>query len=71
MITYRRFPTIAFAILTALSSTVVAQQASQMPGDNAALRYWSAFAQMQDSTVPRNKPRGCRRSWTALRLIPM
>jgi len=58
MITYRRFPTIAFAILTALSSTVVAQQASQMPGDNAALRYWSAFAQMQDSTVTAEQAKG-------------
>jgi len=54
MMTYRLF----FAILTALSCTAMAQQATPKPDDNAALRYWSAFAQMQDSNVTPEQVKG-------------
>jgi len=54
MMTYR----LLFAILTVFSSTALAQQASPKPDDNAALRYWSAFAQMQDSTVTPEQAKG-------------
>ena len=38
-------------ILLAALSPLRAEQPGAKPGDNAALRYWSAFAQMQDSAV--------------------
>lgn len=47
-----RLRSIPYLILL-LAATAVpgfAQQRSRL-GDNAALRYWAAFAQMQDSTI--------------------
>jgi hypothetical protein len=41
---------IALCIITALSSPAAAQRASR-PAYNAALRYWMAFAQMNDSPI--------------------
>src|ERR1700722_2205136 len=37
-------------LLAATAAPGIAQQRSRL-GDNAALRYWAAFAQMQDSTI--------------------
>src|SRR5690242_21798729 len=44
------FRCVAFAALAMLAAAAVQApaQTSARPGENAALRYWSAFAQMQD-----------------------
>src|SRR5690348_4215148 len=45
------FHAISFcAIVLVLSASASAQQKTKL-GENAALRYWSAFAQMQDSGI--------------------
>ena len=44
--------TLRFTAMIILSAALVrSASAQQKPGDNAALRYWSAFAQMQDAGI--------------------
>jgi hypothetical protein len=42
---------LSITLVAALSSQSVSAQPKLALGDNAALRYWSAFAQMQDSAI--------------------
>jgi hypothetical protein len=46
----KRIFVIVLSVIGILSSTGAAQE-SQRPADNAALRYWMAFAQMNDSPI--------------------
>jgi hypothetical protein len=49
MIRYRlMLPIVLLIVPLTLAET---SQSAQNPGDNAALRYWSAFAEMQDSAI--------------------
>jgi hypothetical protein len=45
-----RFLSSIFAIVVLSTGAAAAQQKVRL-GDNAALRYWSAFARMQDSAI--------------------
>lgn len=49
MIRYRLM--LPIVLLTMLLTLAEALQSAQNPDDNAALRYWSAFAEMQDSAI--------------------
>src|SRR5713226_6946529 len=49
MNTFRLIPSMLLLVGVSVSSTS-AQQRVKL-GENAALRYWSAFAEMQDSTI--------------------
>jgi hypothetical protein len=42
---------VAFTLFTALSASSAQKQQTAKLGDNAALRYWAAFAQMEDSAI--------------------
>ena len=42
---------VVFTLLTVSTSTTVLTQQRAKLGDNAALRYWAAFAQMEDSAI--------------------
>jgi hypothetical protein len=44
-------------VVVALSTGAATAQQNLRLGDNAALRYWSAFAQMQDSAIPDQQAR--------------
>jgi len=48
----KKFLLIALCFFIALSAAAIADSA-QRPADNAALRYWMAFAQMKDSQIGR------------------
>jgi hypothetical protein len=49
MNTLRWIPSIILLVAVSVGSASAQQRVR--PGENAALRYWSAFAQMQDSVI--------------------
>jgi hypothetical protein len=42
---------VVFTLFAALTASSAAAQQTARPADNAALRYWAAFAQMEDSAI--------------------